>query len=470
MLGCRRNIMFAQQKSKFIGIICLLIFFSLIQTAIGNNKTSLLANTRATIETKQIANYSGTKQINLPLKWRTRIGLTTFRSTISYSNGKIIVGSNGQSRSSFSDRLDGVYIIDSKTGKLLRQIRNESNDDTDINGVAIHQDTLFFGSDSDLVFSYNINGELNWAFETNDDIEGAPGLADITGDLYPDVIVASENGTVYALDGKNGSLIWNFQNQMEQVEGKYPYLSSQAFMSTPTLLDINNDGVRDVLIGGRNATFYALDGQKGSVIWQYHTRSGIHSSATIANVNGNIRIIIAEAYSGVHILDTKGQLKNKYELSAPSGGIQGLFSSPIYTPLGNIIIGSAWWGRNDDGFWIIPFNNRKSQIKTSIFIGENRVSATPLVADILGLSEAQIIVVTESKKLIVSDEYGFLLATMPLPETVEATPLITDVDSDGKNEILIAANDGYLYCYETKGGGAIHWGQFRGNNYNTGIF
>lgn len=47
--------------------------------------------------------------------------------------------------------------------------------------------------------------------------------------------------------------------------------------------------------------------------------------------------------------------------------------------------------------------------------------------------------------------------------------LIADIDEDGQNELLIAANDGYLYCYETNGSGFIYWGQFRGNNFNTGV-
>ncbi|VEP17661.1 conserved hypothetical protein [Hyella patelloides LEGE 07179] len=462
--------MFKQQKSKFLGIVFLLILFSLIQTAISKKKTSLLANNSPKTETKQIEKSSETQQINFPLKWRTKIGLTTFRSTISYSNGKIIVGSNGESRSTLNDSSDGVYVIDSKTGKILRHIKNEVAGDTDINGVAIHQNILFFGSDNDRVFSYNFNGNQNWSFETNSDIEGAPSLTDITGDSFPDVIVASENGTVYALDGKNGNLIWNFQNQMEQAEGKYEYLSSQAFMSSPAVVDINNDGFRDVLIGGRNAIFYALDGKTGSVIWQYHTGSGIHSSAMAAHIDRNLRIILAESYSDIHLLDAKGQLQAKYELSAPSGGIQGLFSSPIYTPNGNIAIGSAWWDSQDDGFWLIPINTQNNELTSPLFTGENRVSATPLVADILGQKEPQIIIVLENNKLMVSSESGDLIATMAKEAQVEATPLIADIDNDGKNELLIAANDGYLYCYETNGGGSIYWGQFRGNNYNTGTF
>lgn len=433
----------------------------------------LIGFTKAAVANKQVEtepDYLEPTKLDLPLKWRTKIGLTTYRSTILFSNNKIIVGSNGESRSSLNDSQDGVYILNPLTGKVERQINNPASGDRDVNGVAVSSSTLFFNTDSDRLYSYNINGSQNWEFLANNDLEGAPSLTDLTGDGDLDVVVASESGTVYAVDGNTGQEIWQFQNQMESILGKYEYLSSQAFMSSPALVDINNDGVRDVLIGGRNAIFYALDGKTGKEIWKYHTESGIHASAMATELGKQLRVIIAEAYSKVSVLDVEGKLQAQYELSAPSGGIQGLFSSPVYTPQSNIAIASSWWGNSEDGLWLMPLSTTNQMLPSPIFLPENRISATPLIADILGLPGSQIIAVTENSKLMATDESGYLMATMTLPASVEATPLIADIDGDAKNELLIAAADGYLYCYETQGGGAIHWGQFRGNNRNTGTF
>ncbi len=453
------------RKLTFWLKVCLItLMASLISKAIADSAYS----SDQGVISKQ--DYLEPARLNLPLKWRSQVGLTTFRSTISFANDKIIVGSNGKSRSLMNDSRDGVYLLDARTGQLERQIKNPGEGDTDVNGVAIHHDTLFFNTDSDRLYSYSFTGQQNWRFVANSDLEGAPSLTDVTGDGFPDVIIASESGTVYAVNGKNGEQIWQFQNQMESVPGKYEYLSSQSFMSSPALVDLNNDQVRDVLIGGRNAIFYALDGKTGSLIWRYHTTSGIHSSAIATNMDGELQIIIAEAYSDVSILDFQGNLQTSYQLSAPLGGIQGLFSSPVYTPQGNIAIGSSWWESKDDGLWLMPLHQKNNSLDKAIFLGEQRISATPLVADILGQPTSQVIAVTENKKLLVSSETGDLIATMDLRAPVEATPLIADIDGDGQNEILIAATDGYLYCYGTKGGGKVHWGQFRGNNYNTGTF
>ncbi|MGK7897963.1 MAG: pentapeptide repeat-containing protein, partial [Xenococcus sp. (in: cyanobacteria)] len=352
-----------------------------LSKSLNSNLGLIKGNSQSDLISESTPESTNKQELFLPLKWRTPIGVNTFRTTISLANGQIVVGSNGESRSSINDTKDGVYLIDSKTGRIIRHIPNETGGDSDINGIAIYKNYLFFGSDNNRIFSYDFNGVKNWSFATDGDVEGAPSLSDITGDAFPDVLLATENGTVYALNGKSGKQIWRFQSQMEAAPGKYEYLSSKAFMSSPAVFDINEDGVRDVLIGGRNAIFYALDGKTGSVIWKYHTGSGIHSSSMIVNMRGSIRIILAESYADIHILDKNGNLLNKQTLDAPNSGLQGLFSSPIYTPFNQIVIGSSWFGRNeDDGFWIIPYGNTK--IKQSLFFGENRITATPLVADI----------------------------------------------------------------------------------------
>jgi hypothetical protein len=37
-----------------------------------------------------------------------------------------------------------------------------------------------------------------------------------------------------------------------------------------------------------------------------------------------------------------------------------------------------------------------------------------------------------------------------LPAGTETTPLISDIDSDGRMEMLVGCYDGYLYCYDLK--------------------
>src|SRR5580765_6314597 len=97
---------------------------------------------------------------NYRLKWKQRVGITTFRSTILSVNGRVIVPSNGTARDSLSDSGDGVFILNGRDGSVIRQIsprvpgrdgsllrRLTALADTDVNGVAIDQQALYFGDD-----------------------------------------------------------------------------------------------------------------------------------------------------------------------------------------------------------------------------------------------------------------------------------------------------------------------------------
>ncbi len=97
-----------------------------------------------------------------------------------------------------------------------------------------------------------------------------------------------------------------------------------------------------------------------------------------------------------------------------------------------------------------------------------KTSSTPLVADVLGNGKYQTIAVSEDGILGIFDEEGHQLYRLQLASGSETTPLIKDVDGDGFLEIIILEDTGMISCYKTKSKGKIHWGQFRGDNNNSG--
>ena len=367
--------------------------------------------------------------MHFPLKWRTEIGRTTFRTTLLYTNGKIIAPSNGLSDRPRGDELGGVFILDPSTGVVERHMKTPGEGDKDVNGVAVYQNHLFFGDDDNKFGRYDFSGKPSWIVTVGGDVEGAPALGDLNSDGFPDVVFATEAGELLALDGNTGALLWRYLTEWENAPGKYEYLESKAFIASPTLCDVNGDDIEDVLIGARNATFYAINGKSGRPLWKYHTGTGIHGSAYVSNKERELEIVVAEAYGTIHFVDMDGKLKRQVVLSQPSfgGAIQGLFSSPVLDPFGDLAIGTSWWGK-EDGFYYFPST---SENPNSGFTFAGRISATPVLADLVGGNDAETVIVTESGYLLLFERVNNLVGRFKLPAGAEATPLVADIDSEG---------------------------------------
>jgi len=93
----------------------------------------------------------------------------------------------------------------------------------------------------------------------------SPRAAYLNGDGTKDLILGagrlefeSCDTAIFALDGTNGELLW-------KVAAK-----DQIFISAG-LVDINEDGVSDAIIGGRSSELMAINGKTGEVIWAFDT-------------------------------------------------------------------------------------------------------------------------------------------------------------------------------------------------------
>lgn len=94
--------------------------------------------------------------------------------------------------------------------------------------------------------------------------QSSPRAVDLNEDGILDIVMGAgknefqdSNQGILALDGKSGGILWE-QEASDQVYG------------AATFYDINEDGVKDVFIGGRSPNLKALDGKTGAIIWEYN--------------------------------------------------------------------------------------------------------------------------------------------------------------------------------------------------------
>ncbi len=398
-----------------------------------------------------------------PLKWKTKIGVTTYRTNMRMNNGLLYIGSNGISRESRNDELDGVYAINPKNGKIQSTYKVPFAGDNDVTGITLAENKLFFGTDNYYFFCFDVKtGQELWKYPLPYDVESTPVNHDFNQDGTMDVSFSVQGYGFYALNGLDGSVIWS-QDSISSHNGNVASL----------LVDVNGDGIKDVVNAGRGAAnsdelagfkmahygdyHFALNGKNGSILWFIESGAGIHTSPFLFETNGTKKIALCDSYGEFKVVDLNGKLISR------SGFGYGTFSSPIMTKNHYLIFGntSVQYSENimeSDEYSLFP--GEKATVN-SVSLDEYTISATTMIADVLGKGSMQAIGLTEQGILFIMNTDGKTLMKLQLlGKGAEASAFIRDVDGDGKLEILIADLDGYLYCYGTNSRGKVEVGGF----------
>jgi hypothetical protein len=411
------------------------------------------------------------------VKWSVPIGFTSYRNNIIEEDGKIYVGSNGKDRNDSADVMDGVYVIDAKTGKKILQIKGTKPGDNDVAGVALASNLLYFGNDNYQFFCYSSDGKKVWEYKTLYDTESCPALSDLNGDGVKDVVFTTQGNGITALNGKTGKVLW------KELENEISTYDIGRYMNSPGIYDINNDGTDDIIYNAYS-DIRCLNGKDGKLFWNFETSEyQLHTSPTIMVKNNDISIISTARYSNMYVLNREGIAK--YMIGLIGYSVSGVVPSPDFKTL---ITG------NTNGGWIDNFSTYsglsfmanecegcsyqrkgysedtagyKTQDRQFYRIGTT--SSSPVIADLLQNGNNQVLICSEDGIMAIADVSGELKYLLGLPAGVECTPLIKDIDKDGYLEILVADIKGNLTCYATKSKGTVFYGQFRGNNLNTGV-
>lgn len=397
-------------------------------------------------------------------KWQAKIGVSTYRTMMAFHDGKIFIGSNGLNRNFKNDSLDGVFEIDAKTGKILHHYAPPFAGDNDVNGVAIADGKLFFGTDNYYFFCFDLKTkEELWKYHLPYDVESTPIASDLNGDKKADIAFNVEGFYFYALNGVTGEILWGNKQ-----------ITAHSGNSAPLKYDVNKDGIMDFITSGRgNAESdeidgfkmahygdynLAIDGKTGKTIWAVATGAGVHASPFINWNKKTPEFLFLDSYGQLSVISPNGKL-----LKTVNFGYDN-FSSPSVTKDEHLVIGRGSMDYSDKAF---EYNKEdsvfyvKNDAEYKSVEAGGRLSATTMIADILAKGTDQLIGITEDGILFISTTKGELIASYTLPAGAEASLFIEDIDGDKFLEILIADLAGNLTCYKTKSKAKATYGKFR---------
>jgi outer membrane protein assembly factor BamB len=302
--------------------------------------------------------------------------------------------------------------------------------------VFFHCDS--FKNEPKLIWSVNIQNTGSFS---------SPGARDLNGDGVMDIVLGaganewleSDNG-VLAIDGKTGDLLWKVKSRNQMI-------------GSPLFIDIDNDEIEDVIIGGRSAQLMAINGARGTVLWEYLAHNDTidyKNDTTILNFftpqfipdqNGDGYKDLLVAYGGY-------VKAGPYDENRPAGLLKIISSKD-----GTLIASAAMPDGKETYMTAVYFKDETNQEEYILFgTGGETIQGNLYLgslAELMGGSLEKAVLLVHGK------EKGFI-----------APPVRIDVNADGISDVIINAFEGRTIAIDGKTFNVL-WEMSPGDGYET---
>ncbi len=269
-------------------------------------------------------------------------------------------------------------------------------------------------------------------------------VADLNRDNFKDVVIGTGGGNehVYAINGRNGQMIWQYGTDHPDSFGLGDFTGVDA--ST----DFNNDGVPDVLaaaaatetggVGGRRLA-YLFNGVNGQIRWTAPLPGFTHAITAIGDISGDglpdaIGCVGEPGYKASAFNGVNGALLWDFSVPSASGGGKEVLAWPVTGQTPDVIM-SAFWG---------PVHRIDGESGTQMWsrpTGGSGVMQLLRLKDVTGDGIDEILA-----PLLVGGMYcinganGNIVWSLPTGNTMGAAP-IADVNRDGFDDVVLAVQN-----------------------------
>ncbi|MCD6176454.1 MAG: T9SS type A sorting domain-containing protein [Candidatus Cloacimonetes bacterium] len=181
--------------------------------------------------------------------------------------------------------------------------------------------------------------------------------------------------------------------------------------------------------------------------WPWAASTQVLSNPIICDFNADNEkdILIIDAGSNINLLQPDAQMVNGF----PWAGEANIWKSTAYGDINNDNINELVISDRDGNIYAL--DNSGSQIFSCSIESQNLL--TPMITDVNGDGQMDIVTFDLDNKLSVFDNNGIIFPNFPveLPMTLFCDMASADINDNGKSEILISTLDGNLYVFGDDG-------------------
>ncbi len=332
-----------------------------------------------------------------------------------------------------SDDNGYTFVLNGSSGKDLFAVKSEGSrvfsSTADLSANRLHN--LIISSNGGNLKVVDQVGNLLWEVRNKPYIENFinhPDIRDINGDGQPDIIAPTLTHGLVAINGKDGSLLWDSK---KHTLGK---VLSQAVVD-----DINGDGVVDFIslsnVGQLLATTYLND--KLRVLWSVDVGPVLFASPLLVDFRGSKYIIVATHKQGIYAIDAK-TAKIRWQVKSN----KSFFATPF---LNGQELGLVSY---DGSLMTLDIENGSEIAHKSL---STFIQADPKFRDINGDNVQEFFIVDTSGNLFIIDgktKYVIFSTAIANANRFLTSPALGDINQNGLLDIVFTTPKGKVLAYE----------------------
>lgn len=290
------------------------------------------------------------------------------------------------------DMWGSVYLF-GRDGRRIWKHARESN----ANGMRVPVAADLDGDRKLEIFTSDARGNmvvLNAAGEPRMDLQtttyrlSSPSVGDLDGDGLGDIVFGTDDMEAYAVSG-NGEMLWRAP------------LSGRFGRAMPLVADADKDGRYEVYLSSAfnqsRPGLFAIDALTGKLLWKAESKMQSYNSTAVADLegDGSSEILFGDKNTRLYCLDAKG----KQKWSVQVGG-RGIFYAPAIADLhgdGKATVFVVARGTGVDGFGMYALDPAGNTVEKIVLEGGG-VTA-PALMRFEGSREVRLLAYTASGKL-----------------------------------------------------------------------